>query len=43
MINSTFAVNLAITVIIQLVWIQLDDMSFLMINMMISIVVPGIA
>ncbi len=43
MINTTFPVNLAITLIIQVVWAKLDEMSFLMINMMISMVVPGIA
>ena len=43
MINTTIPANLAITMIIQILWAQLDDMSFLMINMMISMIVPGIA
>jgi hypothetical protein len=42
MINTTIPANLAITMIIQILWAQLDDMSFLTINMMISMIVPGI-
>jgi hypothetical protein len=35
-------INLVIGFIIQIIWAQLEDISFLAINSMLAIVIPGI-
>jgi hypothetical protein len=41
-ISDSLAVNFVTSLLIQLVWINFDDFSFLTINTLISLPVPGI-